>query len=193
MSKQLDVSGLDEFCTRLFGTLDRLGGDLLPIRMSERPTAFEKYPRILLGCIQRYGSVEAGFDEWVTKVLRDANEYRKQDEYSELVAMRAWLVEHRDLLEGNRDAINHLKRSLYGRLYAYLYPRRLLCASYADQHRGNADALEPEAIRANFAREVQPQIEHLGRLYCDPAAMERIVADAEKCLLANRGWYAWKA
>lgn len=192
MPRQLNVGELDQFCNLLFGALDRLGGDLLPLRLTERPTAFEKYPRLLLGSIQRYGSVEAGFDEWLTKVLRDANEHRKQEEFPELMSLRQWLVEHRALFEGNRETINHLKRSLYGRLYTYLYPRRLLCTSYAECHKGNAEALQPEVIRARFTQQVQPQIEQLSRLYCDQALVERIVADAETCLVANRKWYTWK-
>ena len=48
-----------------------------------KPTEFEKYPRMLFSSIQRYGSVEAGFKEWETRILRDAP-YRKEDYYLDL-------------------------------------------------------------------------------------------------------------
>ena len=51
MPKKVDTEKLNEFCDQLFRTLDRLGGDredLLPLFLSEKPTAFEKYPRLLL-------------------------------------------------------------------------------------------------------------------------------------------------
>jgi hypothetical protein len=192
MPKQVDVSALDEFCTQLFGTLDRLGGELLPVYLTERPTAFEKYPRLLLGAIQRYDGVEAGFDEWMTKVLRDASDHHRQDEFPELIALRSWLVDHRELFEGNRDTLNHLKRSLYGRAYAYLYPRRALCTAYAEAHRGDPSALEVESIEANFRHEVKPQVEGLAEVY-DKEALKQILDDAESYLIAYRSRFRWRS
>lgn len=194
MSKQINVQAVEEFCLRLFRVLDQLGNELLPHRLGKQQAAyaFEKYPRLLLGSIQRYDNVEAGFDEWATKVLRDANDYRKQDEFPELAALRHWLVEHRGLFEDNRDTLNHLKRSLYGRVYAYLYPRRLLCTTYADLHRGEPGALEPEVIQANFRDEVRSQIEELRQVYGDGQQLARIIDDAETYLLTNRYRFRWK-
>ena len=76
MPRQVDTAQLGEFCELIFRALDRLGGDLLPLFLSDRPTSYEKYPRLLLGHIQYYGNVEAGFEEWKSKVLRDASERR---------------------------------------------------------------------------------------------------------------------
>jgi hypothetical protein len=199
MPRQVNTAELDEFCQLLFRALDRLGGkrdrDLLPLFLGGRdatPTAFEKYPRLLLGHIRYYDNVEAGFEEWKSKVLRDASDRRREEEFPELLALKAWLLEHRSLFEGRKDNLNHLKRSLYARAYEYLYPRRLLTGAYAEANRGNPDALEEAAIRANFRRTVQPHIAKLARVYGEGERLEHIVAEAEEFLVTNRQRYRWK-
>jgi len=192
MPRQVNTAELDEFCGLLFRALDRLGGDLLPLFLSERPTAYEKYPRLLLGHIRYHDNVEAGFEEWKSKVLRDASDRRKEEEFPELLALKAWLLEHRSLFEGRKDNLNHLKRSLYARAYEYLYPRRLLTGAYAEANRGNPDALEEAAIRANFRRMVEPHIAKLKGIYGEGEQLEHIVAEAQEFLIANRQRYRWK-
>jgi hypothetical protein len=192
MPRQVNTAELDEFCGLLFRALDRLGGDLLPLFLSERPTAYEKYPRLLLGHIRYHDNVEAGFEEWKSKVLRDASDRRKEEEFPELLALKAWLLEHRSLFEGRKDNLNHLKRSLYARSYEYLYPRRLLTGAYAEANRGNPDALEEDTIRANFRRVVEPHIAKLKEVYGEGERLERIVAEAQEFLVANRQRYRWK-
>lgn len=192
MPKKVNTKELGEFCRLLFRTLDRLGGNLLPLFLSERPTAYEKYPRLLLSCIRYYDNVEAGFEEWKSKVLRDASGYRCEEEFPELLALKKWLLEHRSLLEGRKDNLNHLKRSLYARAYEYLYPRRLLTSAYAEANRGNPDALEEDAIRANFRQVVQPHIAKLAQVYGEGEQLQTIVTEAEEFLLANRQRYRWK-
>ncbi len=59
MALQINRQELDEFCPKLFRLLDSLG--LLPRQLWAKPNEFEKYPRLLLGSIQRYNDVEAGF------------------------------------------------------------------------------------------------------------------------------------
>jgi len=192
MPRQVNTAELDEFCQLLFRALDRLGGDLLPLFLSDHPTSFEKYPRLLLGHIRYYDDVEAGFEEWKSKVLRDASDYRKEEEFPDLLALKKWLLDHRHLFEGRKDNLNHLKRSLYARAYEYLYPRRLLTGTYAEANRGNPGALEEEVIRANFRQTVQPQIAKLAEVYGDGECLETIVAEAEEFLIANRSRYRWK-
>lgn len=192
MPRQVNTTELGEFCGILFRTLDRLGGDLLPLFLSDPPTAYEKYPRLLLGHIRYQENVEAGFEEWKSKVLRDASGYRREEEFPELLTLKEWLLEHRDLFEGRKDNLNHLKRSLYARAYEYLYPRRLLTGAYAEANRGNPDALAEEAIRANFRREVQSHIDKLARVYNESERLQAIVAEAEEFLIANRRRYRWK-
>ena len=186
---KLRTAELETFSILLFRALDRLGGDLLPFFLSKRPSAFEKYPRMLVALVQRYG-VEAGFREWSTKVLRDADDYRKGREYAELEKLCQWMLEHADLFD--KVHLAHLKRSFYGRIYAYLYPRRLLATAYAEVHRGDADALEEQAIRADFCEAVAPQIEQLRQVYDDGERLEQIVSDAEDLVVINRSQYTWK-
>ena len=190
---KLRTEELDVFSELLFRTLDRLGADqrgkdLLPFFLSERPSAFEKYPRMLIALVQRHG-VEAGFYEWSTKVLRDANRHRKETEYAKMEELRLWMCSHQDLFDAAHLA--HLKRSLYGRIYTYLYPRRLLTVSYARQHRGDADALNELSIRSGFRPDVSKEIETLSETYGSGKRLEQIIADAEDFLVINRGRYAW--
>lgn len=192
MPRQVNTTELDEFCQLLFRTLDRLGGDLLPLFLSERPTSYEKYPRLLLGHMRYNDDVEAGFEEWKNKVLRDASDYRREKEFPELLTLKAWLVDHRSLFEGRKDNLNHLKRSLYARAYQYLYPRRLLTGAYAEANRGNPQALEEDAIRANFRQIVQPHIAKLTEVYGEGERLQTIVAEAEDFLIINRHRYRWK-
>jgi hypothetical protein len=195
MPKKVDTEKLNEFCDQLFRTLDRLGGDredLLPLFLSEKPTAYEKYPRLLLSHIRYYDDVEAGFEEWKSKVLRDSNDYRRDEEYPELLALKKWMIENRALFENRKDNLNHLKRSLYARTYEYLYPRRLLTGAYAEANRGNPEALEEDAIKSEFRSEVKPHINRLAAVYGDSEKLQRIVDEAEEFLIANRKRYVWK-
>ena len=191
MPRQVNAAELDEFCRLLFHALDRLGGDLLPLFLRDRPTSYEKYPRLLLGHIQYYGNVEAGFEEWKSKVLRDASDYWREKEFPELLALKRWLLDHRYLFEGRKDNLNHLKRSLYARAYEYLYPRRLLTGAYAEANRGEPDALKEDAIRAKFREVVKTHIDKLAEVYGEEER-QTIVNEAEEFLLANRQRYCWK-
>ena len=195
MPKKVDTEKLNEFCDLLFRTLDRLGGgreELLPLFLSEKTTSYEKYPRLLLSHIRYYNDVEAGFEEWKSKVLRDSNDYRRDEEFPELLALKKWLIYNRALFENSKDNLNHLKRSLYARAYEYLYPRRLLTATYAEANRGNPEALEEEAIKTGFRSEVKPNIDRLSKVYGDSMKLQRIVDEAEEFLIANRKRYSWK-
>jgi len=192
MVKQVDTAKLEEFCGLLFRALDRLGGDLLPLFLSERPTGYEKYPRLLLGHIRFYDNVEAGFEEWKSKVLRDASDYRREEEFPELLSLKRWLLDNRGLFEGRKDNLNHLKRSLYARVYEYLYPRRLLTGAYAEANRGNPDGLEENAIRSDFRRVVEPHIDKLAEVYGQGERLDGIVTEAEEFLITNRQRYRWK-
>jgi len=192
MPKEVDTKRLDQFCELLFRTLDKLGGDLLPFFLSDKPTSYEKYPRLLLGHIRYYDDVEAGFEEWKSKVLREANDYKRSEEFPELLILKQWLIDNRDLFEGRKDNLNHLKRSLYARAYEYLYPRRLLTSVYAEANKGNPGALEEDAIKLRFHKELAHHIERLKEVYADDKKVLVIVAEAEEFLIANRSRYTWK-
>ncbi len=192
MVKQVDTERLSQFAEMLFHALDRLGGSgktrLLPMRLREAPTAFEKYPRMLLGLVQRYG-VEAGFMEWESKVLRDASDYRKEQEFPELLALHKWMQDNQDLFD--KAHLTYLKRSLYGRVYTYLYPRRLLATAYAQAHAGDEAAFEDQAVAGNFRSSIEGKLHELSAVY-SPEQLDQIVADAQAHLLAERHYYrAW--
>jgi len=193
MVKQVDKERLSQFAEMLFRALDRLGGSgrtrLLPMRLREAPTAFEKYPRMLLGLVQRYG-VEAGFREWESKVLRDASAYRTEEGYPELLTLYKWMQDNQDLFD--KAHLTHLKRSLYGRVYTYLYPRRLLATAYAQARAGDEGAFEEQVIARGFGTAIQRELQRLGETYSSEQ-LEQIVADAQAHLLAEKHYYrAWK-
>jgi hypothetical protein len=173
----LQMSELDAFSERLFRSLDRLGGDLLPRFLSGNPSAFEKYPRMLVALMQRHGA-QAGFEEWRTKILRDANKYRKEKEFPELEALRAWVLEHEELFK-DKQHLAHLKRSFYGRAYAYLYPRRRLITAYTQATRNDDNESKEKVTQIDFREVVAVEIEQLRNIYGDSEKLETIIKDAE--------------
>lgn len=183
MALQLDRGQLDEFCPQLFRTLDGLG--LLPPRLGAKPNKFEKYPRLLFGSIQRYNDVEAGFKEWESRVLRDAR-YRKETRYPELEALRRWVVEHKDVF-AKKINLQHLRTSLYARVFQYLYPRRVLVNAYCVKHQGNPGAVESEFVKQAFPESIETELQKLKEVYSDE--WETIIADAESSLTANAAYY----
>jgi len=185
MAVQVDRKTLDEFCPRLFRALDNLG--LLPRQLSAKPTEFEKYPRLLFGSIQRYNDVEAGFREWESRVLRqDEAQYRKVEQYPELEALRQWMAQHADLFTGKVN-MQHLRTSLYARVFQYLYPRRVLVNAYCFKHKSNLEALTPEFVARALPDSVSEVVQKVQEAY--QAEWEMIVADARKTLLDNAAYY----
>lgn len=183
MALQVDRRELDEFCSELFCLLDSLG--LLPLYLRAKPTEFEKYPRLLFGSIQRYDDVEAGFKEWEGRVLRDAP-YRKEDCYLDVESLRQWMTQHTSLFTSKVN-MQHLRTSLYARVFQYLYPRRVLVNVYCVKHRGNVRAIEPEFVARELPGSVAAAIETLQKTYQDKWGT--IVTDAQMTLLANAGYY----
>lgn len=190
MAKEIPIEKMDEFCDRLFRVLDR--ADLLPLRLNEAAHSFEKYGRILASLIGRYDKIEAAFDEWETRALRRVdNKYRLEEIYPHIQELRDWMTdeENRQLFEGEgkKDNLNHFKRSLYGRLYTWLYPRRKLAATYAQIHAGNEAQFEPSAIDQHFASTAQSAHQTLGNVD------EQALTDAKAFVLAKRSYYSsWK-
>lgn len=191
MTKAVPIKMMDAFCDRLFRVLDR--ADLLPLRLNEAAHAFEKHGRLLAGLLGRYDRIEAAFDEWETRALRGIdNKFRREQVYPYFQELRTWMTEapNRELFEGEgrKDNLNHFKRSLYGRLYTWLYPRRRLVLDYVQSHIGNVNQFEPEAIHQDFITTVQFTQEKLGEI--DSQA----VVDAQAYLIMNSGRFKkWKA
>jgi hypothetical protein len=137
------------------------------------------------GSIHRYNDVEAGFREWESRVLRAA-EYRKEERYPELEALRQWMTQHAALLV-NKINMQHLKSSLYARVFQYLYPRRVLVNAYCLKHQGNEGALASDFLAREFPGSVVGEMQKVQATY--QAEWETIVADARQTLLENTAYY----
>lgn len=187
MAKTIPIEQMDEFCDHLFRALDR--ADLLPLRLNEAAHSFEKYGRLLASLIGRYSNVEAAFDEWQTRAMRGITfQSRREEVYPYFQALRDWLtnVENRQLFEGDnrKDILNHFKRSLYGRIYNWLYPRRKLALAYANVHRGNKAQFEPEVVERQFAMTVNDTLASL------PGVTEQAIRDAQATVLMKKAYYS---
>lgn len=183
MAIKVDREKLDEFCPNLFGTLDNLG--LLPLSLSKKPNEFEKYPRLLFGSIQRYNDVEAGFREWESRVLRDSP-HHKEKYYPSLENLRQWMVQHREIFM-EKVNMQHLRTSLYARLFNYLYPRRVLANAYCVKERGNSDALSEEALTLRFPQAIEAEIQKVKETYKNE--WETIITDTRFSLMAKSTYY----
>lgn len=185
MAIHVDRKELDEFCPKLFRSLDGLG--LLPMSLRAKPNEFEKYPRLLFGSIRRYNDVEAGFREWESRVLRDAP-YRKDEHYPELESLRQFMAQQSNIF-ASKTNLQHLRTSLYARVFQYLYPRRVLVNAYCAKHRGNPEGIQPEFIDRELPRSIEAEIKKLQDVY-DGDEWETIVADARASLVANAAYYS---
>lgn len=196
MALRVDRKQLDEFCSRLFRTLDGL--ERLPRQLGWKrdasgrpqriaPTEYEKYPRLLFGSIQRYNDVEAGFKEWESRVLRDVeNPSVKERRYPELEELRQWMVKQNEVFT-NKVNMQHLRTSLYARMFQYLYPRRVLANAYCEKHRGNPEAIEPDFVEKKLPDSIEIEVHKLKAVYSDE--WETIVADAKASLIAKAAYY----
>ena len=193
MAKRIEIEKMDAFCDRLFRALDR--ADLLPTRLSEAAHSFEKYGRTLASLLERYDKVEAAFDEWETRTLRQMkSSFRREEIYPYFQVLRDWMTdeENRLLFEDKdqhkdsqrKDHLNHFKRSLYGRLYTWLYPRRKLAMAYADVYRGDESQFESTTLEQQFVTTVQDTLESL------PGVDEQIVNDAQAYVLMKKAYYS---
>ena len=179
MAIQIDREELDEFCPKLFRLLDRFGH--LPLSLTAKPNEFEKFPRSLIGKIQRNQNsegardVEAGFREWENTVLR-RSPYQKQEDYLDYIEdLRTWLIGNQEVIAKSAN-LQHLKSSLYARVFQYVYPRRVLANSYCQKHKGNVDAIKVEMLVQLFPSSIEPEVQKLKETYFED--WEAIVTDA---------------
>lgn len=189
MALQIDREELDEFCPKLFHALDVL--DRLPQGLSWKqdasgkrqriaPTEFEKFPRLLFGTIHRYNDVEAGFREWQSRLMRDIESPTlREKNYLELEELCNWMMHHEKVFR-NKTNLQHLRSSLYARVFNYLYPRRVLANSYCLKHKGNVDAIKAEVLEHQFPSSIEQEIQKLKETYIDD--WEAIVADVRSNL-----------
>lgn len=170
MAIQIDREKLDEFCPKLFRLLDHFGH--LPLSLRAKPNEFEKYPRSLFGSILRNqdseGSrdVEAGFFEWENKVLRRSL-YRQEEDYLDYIEdLRAWMIGNQEVFTKSAN-LQHLKSSLYARVFRYVYPRRVLANSYCQKHKGNLDAIKEEVLAQLFPSSIETEVQKLKGNYVE--------------------------
>lgn len=185
MALTVNRQQIDDFCSQLFRTLDNLG--LLPRQLWAKPNEFEKYPRLLVGSVQRYNDVEAGFKEWESRVLRqDEVQYRREERYPELEALRRWMMSNSDifLTKANQQ---HLRSSLYARIFQYLYPRRVVVNAYCVKHKGNVAAAQSDFVMEYLPKSVDAELQKLKETYVDEWAT--ITADAQASFIANAAYY----
>jgi hypothetical protein len=129
-SKQMQI--YDEFVERMLEVLFELG--LMPMSLSDAPAKFEKYPQRLLVLLRTSGDVEKAFAVWRSEVLRKQKYGAvKEAAFPKLEELGAWMCDesNRQLLQFP-STIRHLRQSMYGRSYAYLYPRLALTYEYRD-------------------------------------------------------------
>jgi hypothetical protein len=176
---------IDDFCSQLFRTLDNLG--LLPRQLWAKPNEFEKYPRLLVGSVQRYNDVEAVFKEWEIRVLRqDEVQYRREERYPELEALRRWMISNSDIFLKKANQ-QHLRTSLYARIFQYLYPRRVLVNAYCIKHKGNVGAAQADFVTEHLPKSVDAELQKLKETYLDEWVT--ITADAQASFIANAAYY----
>jgi len=197
MTLQLDPE-LNEFCPMLFRTLDTLG--LLPRGLSYKrdasnrlqritPSEFEKYPRLLFGCIQRYNDVEAGFSEWESRLLREVESPTlREAHYHEIEQLRQWMVKRKEMFV-KKSNLQHLRTSLYARVFQYLYPRRVLATSYCHVHKGNPDVVGKfnSHIEARGSEDRTSALADLERLL-DSTFPDTVLDSVQKVRESFDGW-----
>lgn len=189
MALQIDREKLDEFCPKLFRLLDSFGH--LPHSLRAKPNEFEKYSRSLFGKIQRNQDsegnrdVEAGFREWENTVLR-RSPYQREENYLEIEDLRAWMVGNQEVFTKSAN-MQHLKSSLYARVFQYVYPRRVLANTYCQKHKGNVEAIKAEVLNQQFPASIEPEIQKLKETYADD--WETIVADVRNNFRTKANYY----
>jgi hypothetical protein len=129
----------DEFVERMLMALFELG--LMPMSLGKAPSEFEKYPQRLLTLLRTTGDVDEAFAVWRSVVLRKAKA-SKEAAYPKLAEFGHWLQkdENRQIFE-SPAAIRHLRQSMYGRSFDYLYPRLALIYEYRDHCRQDTEAM----------------------------------------------------
>lgn len=138
---KIDEQKVSEFTNLLFAVLDEL--QLFPISLVDReatPTRLEKYPRLLFGYFRRYENVEAAVEEWKSKILRVVKyQQLRENIFPALEKLKTWCISNRELFEGNKITLQHLRGSLFARVYQYLYPKRMISKALAIYFHKNSD------------------------------------------------------
>ncbi len=136
---------IDAFAMLLLDTLYALSpyarNGLMPVSLLEKPASYEKYPQELFTLLEAGrasdGGVENAFAIWRSRLLRkldyldvSANAY-----YQHLERLHGWMHANASLFD--RATLRHLRNSMFGRTYAYLYPRLSLIMEFANEGAGH--------------------------------------------------------
>jgi hypothetical protein len=104
----------------------------------------------------------------------------------ELETLRRWTAQHAELFTSKIN-MQHLRTSLYARVFKYLYPRRVLINTYCIKHHGNFNAVAPEFVETAFPDSISAEVQKLREVYSDE--WQEIVSDTKARLIANAPYY----
>ena len=141
---------IDEFATLLLDTLYALSpyarNGLMPVSLLEKSASYEKYPQELFTLLEvaRSGAmaqekgltqsaIENAFATWRSRLLRklDYLDVNGDVYYRHLERLHAWMRRNAALFD--HTTVRHLRNSMFGRTYAYLYPRLSLIMEFANE------------------------------------------------------------
>ncbi len=196
----------DEFVERMLVALFELG--LMPMSLGKKPSQFEKYPQQLLTLLRTTGDVDEAFAVWRSVVLRKAKT-SKEAAYPKLAEFGRWLQkdEIRQIFESS-SAIRHLRQSMYGRSFDYLYPRLALAYEYRKYCQKDAEAMETvqkqsasreskefyravvdgDFVKQHFGDWTAVAQERIKEAYGEDA-VEPLLEAAQEFLLQNPHWF----
>lgn len=192
----VDEKTFGEFSYRIFRLLDLFGHFPMSIRGEDAtPSKLEKYPRLLIGYLQRYEDPVTAYQEWLSKVLRfipkDDYNFKKEKFFPEAQATTLWLEENKQLFTGRNKKLllQHLRGSLYARIFAYLYPRRQICLSIADYLRNNSSTPFDGEAQFDFAGIAGSlsDLQEIKNIYT--GEWLQLVADAEEIFFLVKSYY----
>lgn len=197
-----------EFSELLFETLFGLG--LMPLRLNERPAAFEKYPRQLLEKLRSTdsGGFERAYESWQSDALRKARGELREEGAPRLGELKRWVLDNDDFLQ-DRRVIRDLRTSIYGRAFMYLLVRLAPTLEFKESAaragvfaekthvRSGAGGREMEMLRAvadrdflrqHFAQHTSVSREKL-REALGEEAVDEAIEDSMEFVLANPRWF----
>ena len=112
--------------------------------------------------------------------------YQREEDYFEIEDLRTWLIGNREVFTKAAN-MQHLKSSLYARVFQYVYPRRVLANTYCQKHKGKVEAIKAEVLNQQFPTSIEPEIQRLKETYADD--WETIVADVRNNFMTKANYY----
>ncbi|HOA80704.1 MAG TPA: hypothetical protein PKK61_06550 [Defluviitaleaceae bacterium] len=194
MSVELNEVKINEFANLIFRCVDMFGHLPISLRKEATPTKLEKYPRLLFGYLQRYQDPITAISEWQSKLMRDtpADEmnYKKEKYFVLLKELDNWVEQNIELFQGKNKKmfIQHLRGSLYARIFGYLYPRRNLVMSIVKSLVDHNKSIDYGIEHFNTILEQNADVQRLKQIV-PTEEWQEVVADAKEKLLDSRKYY----